>query len=99
MSIADLTTFKQFLRELTADLDDPLQMALDSATSECNHFVGLDIEDEFGTGIPADLEMACMTLAQVHADIGDPVTNENRRAAAQRLMLPYRLETGIGAAA
>lgn len=99
MSIATLTDFKAFLRELTGDLDSPFQMALDSATSECNHFLGFDVEDEFGTGIPTDLEMACMLLAQAHADTGDSGSNESRRAAAQRLMLPYRRNTGIGAAA
>ena len=99
MSIATLSDFKHYLRELTTDLDDPLQMALESATAECNHFVGFDIENEFGSGIPSDLLMACMVLAQVHADVGDPEANEGRRAAAQRLMLPYRLNSGIGAAA
>lgn len=99
MSIATIEDFKAYLRELTTDLDDPFQMALDSATAECNNFVGFDIEGEFGTGVPADLTMACMLLAQVHADLGDPEANEGRRAAAQRLMLPCRLNTGIGAAA
>lgn len=99
MSIADLTTFKQYLRELTTDLDDPFQLALESATGECNSFLGFDAIDQFGTAIPPEIVMACMLLAQVHADMGDPEANEGRRAAAQRLMLPYRLNTGIGAAA
>lgn len=100
MSIATLADFKSYLRELTTDLDDPFQMALDSATAECDHFVGFDIAEEYGSdGAPSDVVMACMLLAQVHADMGAPEANEARRAAAQRLMLPYRLNTGIGSAA
>lgn len=97
MSIATLTDFKQYLRELTNDLDDAFTLALDSATAECNNFLGFDVEDEYGSdGLPADITMACMVLAQVHADMGDPEANEGRRAAAQRLLLPYRLNTGFG---
>ncbi len=100
MSIVDLTTFKQYLRELTTDLDDPFQLALESASAECNHFLGFDVAEQYGSeGPPSDIVMACMVLAQVHADLGDPEANEGRRAAAQRLLLPYRLNTGIGEAA
>lgn len=100
MSIASLSDFKTQMRELTNDLDDAFQMALDSATAECDHFVGFDIMEEYGSdGAPSDVVMACMLLAQVHADMGAPDANEARRAAAQRLMLPYRLNTGIGSAA
>lgn len=96
MSLVTLTDFKAYLRELTADLDDPFQMALDSATAEASNFLGFDAVIEFGTGVPSDVQMACMLLGQVHADLGDPETNESRRGAAQRLLLPYRLNTGIG---
>lgn len=96
MSIASLTEFKQFLRELTNDLDDTFQMALDSATAEVNHFLGFDAEDEFGSGMPADIEMACMTLALIHADVGDPEQNDHRRTAAQSILVNYRRNTGFG---
>ena len=97
MSIATLTEFKEYIRELTNDLNSPLQAALDSATAEVNHFLGFDAEDEFGSsGVPEDIKSACKLLAQVHADAGDVDTNENRRTAAQRLLLPYRHNTGIG---
>lgn len=97
MSIATLADFKQYLRELTTDLDATFQMALDSATTECNNFLGFDAEDEFGSsGVPADITMACMVLAQVHADMGDPEANDHRRVAAQRLLTPYRVNTGFG---
>lgn len=99
MSIATLTDFKQYVRELSADLDATFQQALDSATAEVNHFLGFDPETEFGSGtIPSDIVMACMLLAQIHADMGDPDQSDHRRVAAQRLLTPYRLHTGFGAA-
>jgi formylmethanofuran dehydrogenase subunit E-like metal-binding protein len=97
MSIANLVELKDYLRELTDDLDDVLVMALDSATAECNHFVGFDVEAEYGSStVPGDIVMACLLLAQVHFDAGDSETNEYRRTAAHRLLQPYRLNTGIG---
>lgn len=99
MSIASLEQFKDFLRELTTDLDSPFGLALDAATAEVNAFLGFDAEEEFADSPPADIVMACMILAQVHADAGDVTTNEYRRTAAHRLLLPYRQNTGIGAAA
>lgn len=99
MSIATLATFKAYLRELTTDIDPSLTLALESASTEVRHFLGFDPETEFGSSdIPSDLAMAAMLLAQVHADAGDPVQNEARRVAAQRLLLPYRINTGIGGA-
>lgn len=95
--IADLTTFKQYLRELSNDLDDAFTLALDSATAECNNYLGFDAEAEFGSsGIPSDIVMAALILGQIHADAGGPADNDHRRVAAQRLLLPYRLNTGFG---
>lgn len=100
MSIANLTDFKAFLRQLSNDLDSPFQLALDAATAEANAFVGFDIEIEYdSTEPPSDIVMAAMLLAQVHADAGDAATNEARRVAAQRLLMPYRIDTGFGRAA
>lgn len=99
MSFVDLTTFKQFVRELTADLDDPLQLALNAAEAEANAFVGFDIGAEFGSSEPpSDIVMATMLLAQIHADAGAVNDNEYRRAAAQGLLRPYRRDTGIKSA-
>lgn len=95
-----LTTFKNFLRELTADIDPSLTLALASASNEVRHFLGFDPEDEFGiSDIPSDIATATCLLGQCHADAGDPATNESRRVAAQRLLLPYRQDTGFGRAA
>lgn len=99
MSIATLSQFREFVRELTSDLDSPFQLALDAATSEANGFLGFDVEAEFeSTEPPSDIVMACMLLAQVHADAGAVNDGEYRRAAAQNLLLPYRLNIGFGGA-
>jgi hypothetical protein len=99
MTIATLEQFKDFIRELSTDLDSPFQLALESASSEANNYLGFIAEEEFPTdGPPSDVVIACCLLAQVHADSGDPDAQEYRRRAAQRLMQPYRLNTGIGSA-
>ena len=96
MSIVDVATFKTYIRELSDDLDDAFQMALDSASAETIHYLGFDPVDSNGSAEP-DIAMACMLLAQIHADMGDPDQNDHRRVAAQRLLTPYRLNTGFGA--
>lgn len=97
MTIATLAQFKDYARELTSDLDDVFQLALDSASAECRHYLGFDPEDTSSEDVP-DLVIACCLLAAVHADVGDPSVNEYRRRAALRLMDPYRTNTGIGSA-
>lgn len=100
MTIATLQELKDYLRELTNDLDDPLLMALESASAEVNHFLGFDTEDEFGSsGVPFDIKQACMVLAQVYAEVANPEQSEHYRAAAQSTLIPYRRNTGFGAPA
>ena len=99
MTNASLSQFKAFVRELTNDLDSPFQLALESATAEVDSFLGFDVQLEYGSeGPPSDIVMACLLLAQVHADAGDPAANEHRRTAAHRLLTPHRENTGFGSA-
>lgn len=102
MSVFTLPDFKAYLRELTADLDNPLQMALDAAIAEASGFVGFDLDEAYGdsSGPPSDLAMAVFLLAQTHADAGGPADNEYRRGAAQKLLTRYRVDPGfVGAGA
>lgn len=96
MTIATLQQFKDYVRELTNDLDDTFELALESASAECNHYLGFEAEDSGGA--EPDIVMACCLLAAVHGDVGDPTTNTYRERAARRLLDPYRLNSGIGAA-
>jgi hypothetical protein len=95
MTIATLHQFKNYVRELTTDLDDTFELALESATSEVIHYLG-EVPEDSG-GAEPDVVMACCLLAAVHADVGDPQANEARRRAALRLLTPYRKNTGFGA--
>lgn len=97
MTIATLQEFKDYVRELTTDLDDTFTLALESASAEVRHYLGFDPEAESG-GPEPDMVIACCLLAAVHADVGDPQVNAYRRRAAMRLLDPYRLNTGFGAA-
>lgn len=99
MRIASLAEFKAHIRELTNDLDPAYTLALDAATAEINAFVGYDVMERSSDDPPSDVVMACMLLAQVHADAGAVDDAEYRRGAAHRLLIPYRENTGIGAAA
>lgn len=97
MTVATLEQFKNYVRELTSDLDVTFTLALESASAEVRHYLGFDPEDSGGA--EPDIVMACCLLAAIHADVGDPTINAYRRRAAQRLLDPYRLNTGFGAAA
>lgn len=98
MTIATLEQFKDYVRELTNDLDDTFTLALESASAEVRHYLGFDPEAE-SDGPEPDIVMACCLLAAIHADAGDPQVNAYRLRAAQRLLDPYRRNTGFGAAA
>ena len=90
MTIATLGQFKDYVRELSSDLDPAFQLALESASAEARHYLGFDPE----TPEP-DVVMACCLLAAVHGDVGDPALNEYRRQAAHRLLSPHRLNAGL----
>lgn len=97
MSIITLDVFKGFLRELSDDLDEPLRLALDAGEAEASAFLGFSVAEEYAEAEPpAEVVMGAMYFARCHADEGDA---ERYRSIAQKLLLPYRLNTGIGAAA
>ncbi|MGV8921344.1 MAG: head-tail connector protein [Pseudomonas sp.] len=98
MSIIDLTNFKTFLRELSSDLDSAFTLAINAAEAEVNNHLGFDADTEFNGDPPGDVVMACLLLAQVFADAGDPEANRYRRTAAHNLLAPHRTCTGIGGA-
>lgn len=91
MTIATLEQFKDYIRELSTDLDPTLELCLQSASAEVRHFLGFDPE----TPEP-DIVIACCLLASIHADAGDPALNDYRKRAAHALLTPHRLNSGIG---
>lgn len=97
MSIAPLSAFKDYLRELTDDLDDPMQMALDAAIAEASGFTGFDLVEAYddSNGAPSDVVMAVFLLAQTYVD-GIGVNESNHcRAIAQKLLTRYRVDPGF----
>lgn len=95
MSLPELSDVKAFLRVEGNHLDVALSLALGAAIAECGNFVGGSLRERWPDELPSDVAMACLLLAQTHADAGTPQENEYRRAAAQHLLRPYRLEVGI----
>lgn len=91
MTIATLEQFKDYIRELSTDLDPTLELCLQSASAEVRHYLGFDPEEP-----EPDMVIACCLLASIHADAGDPATNRYRQQAAHALLRPHRLDSGIG---
>jgi uncharacterized phage protein (predicted DNA packaging) len=91
MAIITLEDAKAHLN-ITDDADDDLITAkIDAATAMLASALGFDIEEKFGTGIPADIEEACRQL------VGH--LYENREAtlvgAGGIAVLPYGVDAVI----
>src|SRR5690606_18112770 len=97
MSIPTLTDLKAFLRVEGNHLDVPLSLALGAAVAEAGNFVGGSLAEQWPGELPSDVGMALLLLSQVHVDAGEVEDHEYRRAAAQHLLRPYRLTTGLAA--
>lgn len=99
MSIVPLADYRAFLREVQdTSLDGVLQQSLDAAEGHASAFLGFDIALEFDAEpVPAEIKSAVTLIAQTLTDQLAPEECEWRRAAAERLLRPYRIETGIAA--
>ena len=98
MSIATLTMFRAFLREVpSTELDLLRTEALDAAEVQANKFVGYDIAAEFEGAPTSDIRNAVYLMGQNLIDQGSPDEVEMRRARAESLLRPYRRDTGIAA--
>lgn len=97
MSTIALETLRAHLRA-EDDLDATLQLALDAAEAEAAAYLGRPLAEmtDAGGALPSDVTMAVLLLAQTYVDDDDPRAAEARRGAAQRLLLPYRIASGIG---
>ena len=98
MTMPTLDDIKAVLRIEGPDLDIPVTLAYEAAKAEAANFVGGDLAERWPEEVPADVAMALVCLVQVHVDAGTPQEHEYRRAAAQNLMRPYRLDSGLRAA-
>jgi hypothetical protein len=96
MSAPTLDDLKAFLRTLGHDLDESLNLALVAAVAEAEAFIGGQLIELWPDEAPGDVAMAVLLLAQTHADAGTPQEQEYRRTAAQQLLRPHRIGTGLG---
>ncbi len=98
MSIVTLAEHRAFMRELQdAALDPVLQQSLNAAQEQVEHFIGFDLI-EFDGDVPASIKQAISTLAMCMTDAMPAEVEQQARAGIERLLRPYRRETGLRAA-
>lgn len=95
MSLPTLVDLKAFLRIEGNHLDVTLSLALGAAVAEAGNFVGGSLAERWPVDLPSDVAMALLLLSQVHVDAGTVEEHEYRRAAAQKLLHPYREILGV----
>ena len=98
MSVLDLDTYKQALRELRSDsfLDQAMQADLDAAEHEASNFLGFSIEEAYDSfTLPPDVGAAIFALAQRFSDSVTPEYANHLTGTAYSLLRPYRIDTGV----
>lgn len=110
MSVIDLQTIKDALRQTQSDDDNLLQRLTDSAESEAKRFLNrselptLPLEYPSSIGaeevpssedpVAPDVVNAVILLVQADYD-GDPLQRDALRRCAESLLMPYRNELGV----
>lgn len=98
MTMPTLEDVKAYLRIDGDHLDTVVTLAYSAAQAEAANFIGGDPAERWPDNVPSDVAMALVLLVQVHVDAGTPQEHEYRRCAAQNLLRPYRLDSGLRAA-
>ena len=101
MTIPTLTQAKTHLRLIDSDLDPAVAIAIDAAESEMDNFIGGDPNAErwpTEEDVPGAVLRAALLLVEANFEPNTPEVAELLRGIAQKLLLPYRLNTGIGSA-
>ena len=101
MNIVTLPEARAYLRIIGTDLDAALAIAIAAAEAELDGFIGGDTsatrwpdpED-----LPGDVKAAALMLVRIHFEEGDAAQAELWRGIAQRLLVRYRTDSGIGGA-
>ena len=100
-TIPTMTEAKNYLRIIGSDLDPAIAVAIQSAQSEIDGFIGGDTSADRWPepeGVPGDVKAAGLMLVRCHFEEGDPEQSELWRGVAQKLLLRYRTSSGIGGA-
>lgn len=93
MKLIELELLKGYLRILGEDLDTQVTLAAVAAEAEASVFVGFNLATRFiPEDVPSDISMALFVLTKAHIEDDKA---DHFRGIAQRLLLPYREESGV----
>ena len=101
MSIVILPEARAYLRIIGTDLDPAITVAMAAAESEVAGFIGGDTPaTRWPDPVPApgDVKAAALMLVRLHFEESNAVQAELWRGIAQRLLVRYRTDSGIGGA-
>lgn len=101
MSIPTMTQAKIHLRQIEADLDPAIAIAIDAAQSELDNFIGGAPSAERWPdeeSVPGAVLRAALLLVEANFEPNTPEAADLLRAIAQKLLLPYRVDSGMRAA-
>lgn len=100
-TIPTLTEAKDHLRIIGSDLDPALAVAIEGAQAEIDGFIGGTLSADRWPepeDVPGDVKAAGLMLVRCHFEEGDPEQSELWRGIAQKLLVRYRTDSGIGGA-
>lgn len=101
MSIPTMTQAKIHLRQIEPDLDPAIAIAIDAAQSEMDNFIGGEPSAERWPdelAVPGAVVRAALLLVEANFDSQTPEAADLLRAIAQKLLVPYRVDSGLRAA-
>lgn len=92
---------RDYLRIIGSDLDPALAIAILAAQAEIDGFIGGDpsgIRWPTPEDVPGDVKAAGLMLTRCHFEEGDGEQAELWRSIAQKLLVRYRVDSGLSAA-
>lgn len=101
MSIPTMTQAKIHLRQIESDLDPAIAIAIDAAQSEMDNFIGGAPSAERWPdelAVPGAVVRAALLLVEANFEANTPEAADLLRAIAQKLLVPYRVDSGLRAA-
>lgn len=101
MTIPTMTEARDYLRIIGSELDPALSIAIEAAQAEIDGFIGGDSSAKRWPepeDVPGDVKAAGLMLTRCHFEEGDPAQVELWRGIAQKLLMRYRMDTGLRAA-
>lgn len=101
MGIVNMFEARDYLRIVGADLDPVIAIAIAAAEAEVDAFIGGEpsaVRWPDPESVPGDVKASAMMLVRLHFEEGDAMQAELWRGIAQKLLVRYRTDSGIGGA-